>query len=93
MAKSLSIAKPGLGQIKDEILRQVTVRGVGKTICPSEVARALVDTEPEWRALMPDVRRGAVALSEDGQIVMTKKGIPVSGTDVGGPIRLGLPDP
>lgn len=42
---------------------------------------------------MPDVRRGAVALSEDGQIVMTKKGIPVSGTDVGGPIRLGLPDP
>ena len=57
-------------------------RGVGKTFCPSEVARAL---SADWRPLMPDVRRVAAGLP----LRVTQKGASVD-IAAKGPIRLAL---
>ncbi|MEM1377524.1 MAG: DUF3253 domain-containing protein [Pseudomonadota bacterium] len=78
--------------IGDEIMRRVHERGAGKTICPSEVARALADNDDAWRALMPSVRAVAAHLSQSGKIVVTQKGAPVDAETARGPIRLGLPN-
>ncbi|MEO0938732.1 MAG: DUF3253 domain-containing protein [Pseudomonadota bacterium] len=59
-------------------------RGRGKSFCPSEAARAL---SPEWRALMPDIRRVAADLPD---IQATQKGAEVDPQTAKGPIRLGL---
>ncbi|MEM8751358.1 MAG: DUF3253 domain-containing protein [Pseudomonadota bacterium] len=74
--------------IQSEILRLTARRGPGKTICPSEVARALAS---DWRPLMDDVRRAAAALAREGRIAVTRKGAPVDAERAAGPIRLGAP--
>jgi hypothetical protein len=74
--------------IADAILQAVTARGPDKSICPSEVARAL---DPAgWRALMPGVRVAALALAREGRIRITQAGRQVDGP-LRGPIRLRLP--
>ena len=78
---------PSARAIQDEILRQVTKRGAGKTICPSEVARALSD---DWRELMPQVRVVAVRMAEAGEITVTQRGTEVDADAARGPIRLRL---
>ena len=76
-------------RIELEILRQVTARGPNKSICPSEVARAL-DAE-EWRGLMTPVRRAATRLARTGQIDILRKGRPVDPVEeIKGVIRLRL---
>lgn len=70
------------------ILTAVRERGAGKTICPSEVARALSD---DWRPLMPAVRQAAEKLVRSGQVIATQKGKPILPQMAKGPIRLGLP--
>ncbi len=72
--------------IDAEILRQTAVRGTDKSICPSEVARALA---PEWRPLMSAVRNRALVLAGAGRIDILRKGKPVAGNEqVRGVIRL-----
>ncbi|MEM8633331.1 MAG: DUF3253 domain-containing protein [Pseudomonadota bacterium] len=66
-------------------------RGPGKTLCPSEVARALAPGD--WRTLMPKVRRTADALAAAGEVVVTEKGKVVSACTARGPIRIGLSAP
>lgn len=78
---------PSTADIRAETLRQLAARGTGKTICPSEVARALAQ---DWRALMVDVRAVAADLSAQGRIVVTQRGTVVDATSAVGPIRLGL---
>lgn len=76
--------------IRAEILRQVQERGAGKSICPSEVARAL---EPEtWRRLLGPVRDAAAALAREGRVAILRKGKAVSPDEIRGVIRLALPD-
>ncbi len=75
-------------QIAAEILRQVAARGPGRTLCPSEVARAL---SPEWRDLMPAVRAEAGRMQAAGQVQATQRGLPVDPVAARGPIRLGMP--
>ncbi|WP_210730502.1 DUF3253 domain-containing protein [Roseicyclus persicicus] len=58
-------------------------RGVGRSFCPSEAARAL---SADWRPLMPEVRRVAAGLP----LVATQKGAAVDPVTARGPIRLGL---
>lgn len=58
-----------------------------KTICPSEIARALAE---DWRPLMPAIRRVAAKLPG---IVATQRGSPVDPTTARGPIRLALREP
>ena len=73
--------------IQAEILRQVAARGAGRSICPSEVARALA---PEgWRPLMAAVRREAATLAGAGQLDILRKGKPIAPEAMRGVIRLG----
>jgi hypothetical protein len=74
-------------RIEAEIVRLVTERGGEKSICPSEVARAL---DPEWRSMMTAVRRAAMRLAAAGRIDILRKGKPVPLEDVRGVIRLRL---
>ena len=77
-------------EIREELLRQVTARGRDKSICPSEVARALA---PEWQSLLGRIRTVAVALSVERRIDILRKGKPVEPEAVRGVIRLRLRDP
>ncbi len=73
-------------RIEAEILRLTAERGPEKSICPSEVARAL---DPDWRKLMSAVRRGALLLAGAGRIEILRKGKPIAThDDVRGVIRL-----
>lgn len=80
---------PDAATITAEIRRQTAARGATKSICPSEVARALAGgEEAAWRPLMGPVRQAAVALSRDGVIEILRKGKPVPPEEVRGVIRL-----
>ena len=69
-----------------------------KTICPSEVARALSREElaqldmETWRDAMDDIRRLAFELRGDGEVEVLQKGEvlseAVTADNVHGPIRL-----
>jgi hypothetical protein len=82
-----------------EILRLVAERGPGKSICPSEVARAYAEarrkpTDPPdlWRRYMAPVRQQAKNLARQGRIAILRKGKPVDPNQpVKGVIRLALP--
>lgn len=80
---------PDTGQliprIDAEILRLTAACGPDKSICPSEVARAL---DPEWQKLSPAVRRAAIRLAEAGTIDILRKGRRVAPAGVKGVIRL-----
>lgn len=70
-------ARPGSSpaEIEATILRLVAARGPGKTICPSEAARAIAGNDPKaWRLLMAPIRHVAVRLMHDGRIAIRRKG-------------------
>ncbi len=71
--------------IEAAILRLTTARGPDRSICPSEVARALSD---DWRGLLTAVRREAARLSREGAIDVLRKGRPIDPADMRGVIRL-----
>jgi hypothetical protein len=77
-------------EIAATILRLVEVRGADKSICPSEVARAL---DPAWQRLMGPVRQAAIGLAVAGRIDILRQGKPVDPVGVRGVIRLRLRDP
>lgn len=80
-------------ELEDTILRLVAERGAGRTICPSEAARAVGGGHPDgWGPLMQPVRKVAVRLMKAGRIVITRKGRPVDPDDFRGVYRLRLPD-
>jgi hypothetical protein len=82
---------PDAAAIAEEILRQAALRGPAKSICPSEVARALA---PEgWRPLMGPVRDAATALARTGRIEILRKGKPVDPESFKGVIRLRIAAP
>ncbi len=71
--------------IERTILELLAQRDEGKTICPSEAARALAD---DFRPLMEDVRRVADGMAA---VEITQKGRVVEDLDAArGPIRLRL---
>ena len=73
-------------RLEAEILDQLGQRGAGKTICPSEVARAVGGDE--WRDQMEPVRRAARRLVADGQVEITQGGHRVDPSTAKGPIRI-----
>ncbi|WP_366141493.1 DUF3253 domain-containing protein [uncultured Sulfitobacter sp.] len=87
MRSAGAVTQPSEAMIKTEITRQVIARGAGKTICPSEVARALAQ---DWRVLMPEIRAVADRMAAQGKVVITQKGQPIVAAEARGPIRLGL---
>jgi len=61
-------------------------RAPGRTICPSEAARAV---DPDgWRARMDAVREVAFAMADRGELEVTQRGAVVDGRAARGPIRL-----
>jgi len=74
--------------IEAAVMAAVRARGPGRTVCPSEPARALAE---DWRPLLPQVRAVAARLVGQGALVATQKGAPVDPLAARGPIRLGLP--
>ena len=63
------------------------LRGPGKTICPSEVARQLCPAT--WRARMPAVHLATAALLSRGEIATTWRGQAVVPGPGSGPYRIG----
>ncbi len=60
----------------------------GGSICPSEAARAVVDTHGDWRALMPAARRAARRLVVAGRVDICQGGRAVDASTAKGPIRI-----
>lgn len=83
---------PANNPVRDAILTLVNDRGIGKTICPTEAAQAVSDTQ--WRRVLKDVRAEAVRLMKSGEIAIYRKGKAVADPDTfKGVYRLGLPQP
>lgn len=78
--------------LRAAILTLAAERGTGRTICPSEAARAVGGDHPDgWGPLMQPIRRTAVRLMKEGKVVITRKGRPVDPDDFRGVYRLRLP--
>ena len=64
-------------------------RGPDESICPTEVARAVMPGEGDaWRQKLTAVRRAAVRLAEQGRIEILRKGRPIAPDGIKGVIRL-----
>jgi hypothetical protein len=70
------------------IMSMAKKRGLGKTFCPSEIARQISSKEDEWRSLMDPVRSAAAKLIDNGQLVCKQHGEIVDIRTAKGPIRL-----
>ena len=85
------------GILKPHLERLLESRSFPKTICPSEVPRALSASElastgaTSWRDLMPLVREILWDLRDAGEVEILQKGNPLPNTtaldEVVGPIR------
>lgn len=83
---------PGSLAIEVALLRLLAERGPGKTVDPAEAARELGGPHPDqWGPLMQPIRRVAVALAEQGRIVILRKGKPADPRDFKGVYRLSAP--
>ena len=68
------------------ILRIAAERGPEKSLCPTDVARAV--SAENWRSLLGAVRQVAADLARDGKIEILRKGKPISPDEMRGVIRL-----
>ena len=85
--------KPGAQDslLEETILRLLRERGAGKTICPSEAARAVAGEGREvWEPLMELTRQAARRLVAKGALAITQGGHVVDGSTAKGAIRLRL---
>ncbi|MEM1086102.1 MAG: DUF3253 domain-containing protein [Pseudomonadota bacterium] len=82
-------SKPKGSPVTQAILDLAHVRGIGKTICPSEAAKAV--SSENWRKLLPEVRASAIRLAVAEKISIYRKGKPVDPLNFKGVYRLGLP--
>jgi hypothetical protein len=79
--------------LESTILKLAAAAGPGKTIAPTDAARAVGGDHPDgWGPLMQPIRRIAVRLMKEGRIVITRKGRPVDPDDFRGVYRLKLPE-
>lgn len=77
-------------EIRATIEAMVEARGADKTVCPSEVARAIGgQDERKWRLLMAPIRTEAVRLAGEGRLTIRRKGRVVDPNDFKGIYRLG----
>lgn len=74
--------------LRAAILKIARARGVEKTLCPSEAARAVAGEGGDWRILMDETRAVAATLVDEGRIDVTQKGKVVEIATARGPIRL-----
>lgn len=75
--------------IERTVFDLLAARAADASICPSDVARALIEDEDAWRALMPQVRSVATRLARAGRLRITRGEASVDPDAPGrGPIRL-----
>jgi hypothetical protein len=79
-------------KLEHTILVLLAQRAQGKTICPSEAARAAAgsDIRSIWEPLMESTRAAAQRLVDAGSIDVTQRGHIVDARTAKGPIRLRL---
>jgi hypothetical protein len=79
-------------QLEAAILKLLSERGAGKTICPSEAARAVApsSSKDDWEPLMEPARQAARRLVADGKILITQGGVVADPSRAKGAIRLRL---
>lgn len=70
-----------------DILDLLQKRGLGKTICPSEILNA---EDKSNKIIMEEVRASARLLVDQGKILIMQNGHPVDPSTARGPIRLKL---
>ena len=79
---------PSEAEVRTALTDLLDRRAPQATVCPSEVARALLPQA--WRPLMPLVRAVAVAMAREGRLEIRQRGHAVPlGVPLLGPIRLG----
>ena len=74
-------------RLERAILDLLARRDVGRTICPSDAARA-VGTADGWRDLMEPARQAAQRLVEAGEVEVTQRGEVVDLPTARGPVRI-----
>jgi len=87
----MSSRQPDEAELARAILDLLDRREPGRTICPSDVARAVAGESAdgaEWRALMDPVRAAAGGLVADGKVEVTQRGEVVDLATARGPIRI-----
>ena len=88
-------AKPERKPLEDTILSLCAASGLGKTICPTDAAKAFASARGEedlaWQRWLTQVRAAAVGLARQGRLVIYRKGKPADPDDFRGVYRLGLP--
>ena len=79
-------------KLEKAILRLLHSRSNGKTICPSEAAKAIVksDSKDQWYPLMEAARRAARRLAHKGYINIVQSGKIVDPSRFRGPVRIEL---
>jgi hypothetical protein len=79
--------------IEETLLALLAERGPGKTLGPTDVARAIGGDHPDgWGPLMQPIRRVAVRLMKEGRLVVLRKGRPVDPDDFRGVYRISGPE-
>jgi hypothetical protein len=86
MHRHRSNALPEQARLRAAILELLERREPGKTICPSDAARAVAAAD--FRELMDTARAAAAELVADGEIEVTQGGVVVDIAQARGPIRL-----
>ena len=82
----MSSMPPDQVRLRAVILELLERRGPGKTICPSDAARALAGED--FQPLMDAARGAAAELVATGDIEVTQRGEVVDIAQARGPIRL-----
>jgi Protein of unknown function (DUF3253) len=82
---------PSPADLEQVILRLLSQRASGKSICPSDAARAA--RPGNWRDLMGDVRAAAGRLAAEGRVEVTQGGRPVDITQARGPVWVRTAEP
>lgn len=72
--------------ISQTILKMASQRAPDKTVCPSEIARALFPDD--WRKHMDEIRTEAVKLQNEGKVQITQKAKAVDVEHIKGPVRI-----
>jgi hypothetical protein len=73
-------------ELEQLILRLLSQRVPGASICPSDAARAA--RPANWRDLMDDARAAAGRLAAEGQVDVTQGGHVVDIASARGPVRI-----
>lgn len=76
---------------KAAIERLLDTRGPGKTICPSEAARAMTAPDGPWRKAMEPVHAAVDDLLAQGRIALSWKSNPLA--ERRGPYRIARSEP